>query len=395
MKKTKANPFKPAWFTAVLGAAGSFGAVAHGMDLGGNPPPVTFHDLVSQALLSSNSGNYLDTDAKNGTFAFYLPGLDALADPLFPTCMTAQAFNPDLDKIGRFKAILDGALAEYASPDSSGAPTDGIHQTQGGDNSVADEGLARPYLLLAPGLDYAHWRDAYLALAGGEGLVGRPFNEEGDIYFESYAGEFYPPLDSGAGNGHYLPPNVQLDAIHSATETGGQFWWNSPVPGLRAGTGGGYVFGFAYDTSILTGAGDILIPKESSHLTFLQGSLEYLWKAWTFQTAYYTYYVMPDSGVSTELDAWSASAAYRFNRWLAAGACYTQSHDRTDDGSNTQQSENDLALAFRFDPTKWWSFKLEGHYLEGSGLLDEGLANASAPDNHGRFLLAIKTTVSF
>jgi hypothetical protein len=56
--------------------------------------------------------------------------------------------------------------------------------------------------------------------------------------------------------------------------------------------------------------------------------------------------------------------------------------------------QNDAALSFRFDPTDWWTFKIEGHYIEGTGLLRDSVNNPVRSDD-GWFMLALKTTFSF
>jgi hypothetical protein len=397
MKKTKAKPLRKAWLTAFIGAAGGIGVSAYGLNLGANPPPVSVNGFSSQGFLPWSGRNYLDTDTRNSTLHFPVAKLSASVIHFPTTCLAAQALTQELGTLEQFEAILDYALGEYASHDGFDAPASDSRQSQDNCHVVLDEDLAQPYALLAPALDDSGWRDGYLLLDGGESFGMWSLDEAEDAFDENYADGFSPPLDllaiSEAHN--YLPPNVQLEAIHSATETGGQFWWNSPIHGLRAGPGGGYVFGFAYDTSILTGAGDILLPRESSHITFLQGSLEYLWKAWTFQTGFYAGHVLADSGVTTDLNAWSANASYRFTHWIAAEACYTDCRDTMDEASDSRQHQKDLALAVRFDPTSWWSFKLEGHYVRGSGLLDQDGYISSAQDNHGWFLLAVKTNLSF
>jgi hypothetical protein len=397
MKKTKAKPLRKAWLTAFIGAAGGIGVSAYGLNLGANPPPVSVNGFSSQGFLPWSGRNYLDTDTRNSTLHFPVAKLSASVIHFPTTCLAAQALTQELGTLEQFEAILDYALGEYASHDGFDAPASDSRQSQDNCHVVLDEDLAQPYALLAPALDDSGWRDGYLLLDGGESFGMWSLDEAEDAFDENYADGFSPPLDllaiSEAHN--YLPPNVQLEAIHSATETGGQFWWNSPIHGLRAGPGGGYVFGFAYDTSILTGAGYILLPRESSHITFLQGSLEYLWKAWTFQTGFYAGHVLADSGVTTDLNAWSANASYRFTHWIAAEACYTDCRDTMDEASDSRQHQKDLALAVRFDPTSWWSFKLEGHYVRGSGLLDQDGYISSAQDNHGWFLLAVKTNLSF
>ena len=397
MKKTKAKTLRKAWLTAFIGAAGGIGVSAYGLNLSTNSPPVGVNGFASQGLLPWSERNYLDTDTRNSTFHFPVARLGASVIQLPTTCLAARALTQGLGTLEQFEAILDYALGEYASHDCFDAPASELRQSQANCHVVLDEDLAQPYGLLAPSLADASWHDGSLLLDGGEGIGMRSLDEAGDAFDESYADGFSPPLDllaiSEARN--YLPPSVQMEAIHSATETGGQFWWNSPIHGLRAGPGGGCVFGFAYDTSILTGAGDILLPRESSHITFLKGSLEYLWKAWTFQTGFYAGHVLADSGVTTDLNAWSANASYRFTHWIAAEAAYTDCRDTTDESGDSMQHQKDLALALRFDPTSWWSFKLEGHYVRGSGLLDQDGYISSAQANHGWFLLAVKTNLSF
>ena len=57
--------------------------------------------------------------------------------------------------------------------------------------------------------------------------------------------------------------------------------------------------------------------------------------------------------------------------------------------------QNDAALCFRFDLKDWWVFKVEGHYLEGTGLLRDNANNPVQSNNNGWFMLAVKTTFSF
>ena len=71
-------------------------------------------------------------------------------------------------------------------------------------------------------------------------------------------------------------------------------------------------------------------------------------------------------------------------------------HDR--DGATlavpSDAYQKDLALSLRFDPTSWWVFKVEGHYIHGTDLLADNAANPSR-NNDGWFMLALKTTFSF
>jgi len=65
------------------------------------------------------------------------------------------------------------------------------------------------------------------------------------------------------------------------------------------------------------------------------------------------------------------SAAWRANHWLELGAYYSQYHfDQRLVGTPTTTpglDQSDYALSARFDITDYLIFKLEGHYMYGSG----------------------------
>jgi len=56
--------------------------------------------------------------------------------------------------------------------------------------------------------------------------------------------------------------------------------------------------------------------------------------------------------------------------------------------------QKDAALALRFDATASWTFKIEGHYLRGTGLLQNSAGNP-AQNGNGWWMLDLKTTFSF
>jgi hypothetical protein len=48
----------------------------------------------------------------------------------------------------------------------------------------------------------------------------------------------------------------------------------------------------------------------------------------------------------------------------------------------------------RFDLKPWWIFKIEGHAINGTGLLRDSASNPVTKNNDW-FMLAVKTTFSF
>jgi hypothetical protein len=178
-------------------------------------------------------------------------------------------------------------------------------------------------------------------------------------------------------------------------------WWNTPFNGLRFGASGGVVPLIDYTSRITTRGGSVLI-NTMNEANFQQFSGEYLWKAWTFQTEFYlkNYYAKSAGPADTHSAAWYVSAAYRFNKRFEAGAYYTEFYNdiRNRNGSRlavpSDGYQKDAALALRFDLTDRWIFKVEGHYIRGTGLLQDSADNP-ARNGDGWFMVALKTTISF
>lgn len=99
---------------------------------------------------------------------------------------------------------------------------------------------------------------------------------------------------------------------------------------------------------------------------------------------------------NSAFDAWYIGSSYRFNKWFEPGMYYGEYYGDTGDRGNSLTFQKDLALAFRFDIKDWWIFKVEGHYLNGTGLIEDNAANAGKNyDARAWFMLAVKTTFSF
>jgi hypothetical protein len=363
---------------------------------GTNGLPLGFHGFVSQGFLYSSSYNYLG-ESSQGSFKFFEAGLNVSFNPFPRTRIAAQGFAYDVGEAGNYNPVLDYALAEYTFNDYFGIRAGRIRRPQGIYNDIQDVDVARTFVLLPQGIYDARWRDFYVSLDGGEFFGTIPLKKAGSLSYEFYGGMINPSLDGGAALEirYSLPPSGRLNSMDSAEEFGGQLWWNTPVDGLRFGAAGGFVPVFNFNTTIQIPSGSIR-PNNRNEAVFQQYSAEYLWKAWTFQTELYFRDYYPEAAGMPETDSltWYASAAYRFNKWFEAGGYYTQYYGDTDQTGNSLLYQKDAALALRFDATDWWIFKIEGHYIRGTGLLQDNADNPVQNDN-GWWLLAVKTTFSF
>ena len=374
------------------------------LKLGTNLPPVDFHGFASQGLLYSSSYNYLG-DTKDATGKFFEAGVNTSFNPFARTRIAAQGFLFDVgDNVGQYHPFLDYALLEYTLNDHIGLRAGRIRRPAGIYNHIQDVDLARTWVLLPQGVYDARWRDFSASLDGGELFGNFSLGPVGGFSYEVYIGNLTMSRNGGVANAIQNSQPYSFDGIDDCLIVGGQLWWNTPLDGLRVGLSGGYLRNWGYSIH----ANPALQLHAVGDIPFGQVSLEYAWRSWTFQAEYYTHDLnghnynnlgFPADSFTGRLhdhpDSWYVSAAYRFNKWFEAGAYYTEHYNDVDHRNNTPDSnQKDTALTLRFDPKDWWLIKIEGHYLNGTGLLND---NASNPvrQNNGWFMLALKTTFSF
>jgi hypothetical protein len=397
MKTMKEKIIKRLAVVLVLAAIAGARLQAADLNLfGTNGPPVDFHGFVSQGFLYSSDYNYLGESSK-GSFQFTEAALNASFNPLPRTRISAQAFTYDVGDAGRYDFVLDYAQAEYTFNDYFGVRAGRIRRPQGIYNDIQDVDVARTFVLLPQGIYDARWRDFYATLDGGEFFGTIPLKLAGSLSYEIYGGMIHPSEDGGIALyiRSSLPASGSLDSINSAEVFGGQLWWNSPVDGLRFGMAGAFIPTLDYNLTIQT-LGGPYHPDNRQGVAFEQYSAEYVWKAWTFQAETLFLDLHPDAAGMADIHrfTWYGSAAYRFNKWFEAGGYYTEYYGDTTQPDNSLLYQKDAALALRFDATDWWTFKIEGHYIRGTGLLQDNPDNPVQNDN-GWFMLAVKTTFSF
>jgi len=395
--------------TASILAAGS--GQAYELNLGTNMPPIDFHGFISQGFLASTKYDYLANNTKDGSFKFSEAAINASINPFPRTHIAAQGFLFDVGNVGEYFPALDYASIDYTFCDEFGVRAGQIRRPEGIYNSIQDIDLARTSVLLPQGMYDSRWRDFSGSIDGGSVFGNVDLHKVGGLGYEAYGGMVHLADDGGIARllqDSLRNPPTHYKHVNGFPEFGLQLWYNTPVDGLRFGYAFVDALDFSYDY-------DVNIPpfiSLSYHSTINAVehhlSAEYLYKAWTFQAEYkYATYYSHDqingarqSITISSTDTWYVSAAYRFNKWLEAGAYYTEDYANVGDrngstlATHSDGYQKDAALSLRVDPTSWWVFKVEGHYIRGTALLYDTASNPSRGGD-GWFMLAVKTTFSF
>lgn len=397
------------------------GIQAYDLTFNTNLPPITVHGLASQGYLLSSDYNYLANDTKNGSFQFSELGLNVSMNPFPRTRIAVQGFDFDVGNVGQYDPFLDYALIEYTFSDEIGIRGGRIRRPGGIYNTIQDIDLARTFVLLPQGVYDARWRDWGTGLDGLDLFGSLSLGKAGSVSYEAYAGKVTMQENGGPSRTLAYDTGFNVDTMEDAPIFGYQLWYNPPLDGLRIGAELNYLDDWHMNGHVNSpilvsvpvpfppGAlpGYIHSTTMAANVLAQQYSIEYLWKEWTFQTEYslfdvtgYYHYPIYIPAIPTTVnravhgesnpEAWYAAVSYRINKHVELGTYYSLWHDLTLGGH-----QNDAALTARVDLTDWWIFKIEGHWLEGTGLLYDAADNPHVNNNSGWFMLAVKTTVSF
>ena len=352
------------------------------------------HGFVSQGYLRTTSNNYLaKTESNRGSFEFAEVGIN-FTQPLSEKLRTGiQLFARDLGPIGNYSIKADWFYVDYRWTDALGLRAGRIKLPFGLYNESNDIDAARVPILLPQSMYPARSRDYLLAQTGVE-LYGRLLlGAAGALDYRAYGGTIF--LESTT------PPGgpIVVQELTVPYLFGGRLLWETPLDGLRVG---GSAQKLRLDSTFLQ-AGVSTLVKIPALLWV--ASLEYAANDLTLAAEYGRWHVSSTSSVpedptfNTKLDSERAyvMAALRLNDWFEPGAYYSLFFPNVKDRKGTGAQQHDVALTLRFDLDTHWLFKLEGHYMLGTGDLDRRLNGGAALDDltrrWGAFLA--KTTAYF
>ena len=381
-------------------------------------PAIALHGFVSQGAFVSTANDYLG-HSERGSFEFLEAAINVSSQVTDRLRIGAQLFTRDLGPIGNYTFALDWAHLDYRLRDWLGLRAGRIKIPFGLYNEFIDVDAARLHILPPQSVYATRNRDILLAHTGFSLYGSSAPGAAGALDYHGYAGALFVDPSS---NALVVVGPVELDAVDTKYVAGAQLFWRTPLTGLRVGGSllhSNLAFHFSVDPLTrmqLVMAG--LVPDDFDG-TFIYGyrdinlgigSAEYLVGDWTFsaeysRTAYHVYSSIPTVFPPTDIDSEGmyGMASYRVTEKLEAGAYYSlffvDAGDRDGSGERFTEShrayQKDLAVTARLDVNDSWLWKLEGHYMDGTGdLIDDDPAD---PDNlaskWGFFL--VKTTLTF
>jgi len=371
---------------------------------------IDIHGFVSQGFMKTSHNNYLTEDSEDGSFQFNEVGINFSTQLSNKLRVGMQLFSRDLGDLGNNEVILDWAYADYRWQDWLGFRAGRIKMPFGLYNETRDFDMLRTSILLPQGVYDEGLRDT-LAAINGVALYGEvPLDTLGGLSYQTQYG-FLTGSDDGAAAALIEDGTAfNVTDVEIPRSAMAQLQWQTPIDGLRLGVTGGLSDGMTADmetTSDFALGSDIPVRMNLDDIETVVLSGEYVVDDWTFNAEWFkrtgdivttadNFPVAPGvqmDGVQLnqsklEMKGHYVGAAYRFNDWFELGSYYSISTP-----SYGASKTKDLALSARFDLSESWTFKLEGHYLDGTSVLMSD-SNPGTPEDDW-FMLLAKATFSF
>ncbi len=385
---------------------------------------IDIHGFISQGYLCSSDYNYLAHDSEGGSFQFNEIGINFAKDLTDKLRIGIQFLARDLGDLYNDDPEIDWAYADYRWKDWLGLRAGILKVPMGLYNESRDVDMLRTFVLLPSGVYHETYREYSMGLSG-IGIYGAlPIGAAGDLDYVMEAGTLNLDADdsgiakvyaddvnrewnaSGLGDFDFEIEDMDVDEVYV-----GALQWRSPW-GLRLGTTVNFSSFVAEATDSINNATANLDSYEMRTYTV---SAEYTWEDLVVAAEYWNnmtktksnFYDIPILGdirddVRAEREGYYVSASYRVNEWLELGSYYSMYYADADDhngddvvGAPDHKAwTEDIALATRFDINEYWTFKMEGHRMNGTAVVVGSDNDDSFPDQRW-WLFTAKITFSF
>ncbi len=352
---------------------------------------IDIHGFASQGYMKSDNNNFM-ANTSEGTFDFTEYGLNAGVDIVDQLRIGAQLYGRDLGTMGKYKPTLDWAVVDYRWQDWLGVRAGRIKMPYGLYNESRDLDMLRTGVFLPQSVYNESWRDAFASMNYGAGLYGYvPLSLAGSVNYEVQGGTL--DFDEHGGLARYINSVFSVDTYDMQNDWAylGRVMWNTPLDGFRLGYSRA-VFNLIAKAETLNNPLWPMGPgAQADYEGTVQGnvlSAEYTWQDLVLSAEYMwaplDYKINNDSlGTLLENDptiqGYYGMGTYRFTDWFQVGLSYSVYYPNEKDKNGEgvaimgQPEYNawlkDAALTTRFDFWEYWTFKLEGHALDGGAVM--------------------------
>lgn len=371
---------------------------------------VQVHGWFSQGFAHSDENNYLTMNTSSGSGAFTDAGLSMSTAITDQFRIGAQGYVRDIGKLGEGHPTLDWAYGDYRFASWFGVRAGKVKTALGLYNDTQDAEFLHTWAILPQSTYPLDLRSTTLAHTGGD-IYGRiSLRRAGELNYTAYAG--IRSFDKYGGIYYFsADQGIPIDSDSGHVE-GGDVRWTTPLSGFMVGASGINLtedrHGHAMPPSSLAGTTYTISP-DPDHIISAYGDYER--GPWHLNGEFrrelsvlkINFSSLPTpmfySGETSK--SWFLSAAYRISKRLQIGTYHARFLVDHPDAPTDPYANHiyDQTITARYDITRWWNFKLEGHFIDGYGDVysAHGFYSRSNPDGlkPTTDLLVLRSGVNF
>jgi hypothetical protein len=353
---------------------------------------IQIHGFATQGFLFSSTNNYLSMNSSSGS-AQWTEGAISVSDPVTDNLRVGMQLHMyQLGQFGGSNVQVDWASGDYRFNDRLGFRAGKIKTPLGLFNDSQDVDSLFLWILLPQAMYPVDNRGFDLAELGGE-LYGslNLGKRAGSVQFQGHAG--YSSIDR---NGGYSQQLVDFGLVFpnppGGKTQGGDLRWLTPCRGFMLGFS---VLGQAVDETAAEGS--IRVPANLGMAYYAQwqtGKLYFAGEYW--RTPINPTLTLGTTTVYVPLDtrSWYVMGSYHLTKKMDVGSYYSHYVNSAADTSLPENYSKDLVVSGRYNFNPYFYAKLEGHFLQGTGLGYYSMVNPNGLKTNSN-MLAAKVGFSF
>jgi len=368
------------------------------------------HWYLSQGFVSSTDNNYLRMQTSRGSL-FTEAGLNVSLQMTHKLRVGAQLYDRYMGELGKGQPHLDWAFADYRLKDWIGLRGGKIKTPLGLYTDIQDQSFLHTWALLPQSLYPADLRSVSVAHVGGDIYGNISSTRGGSFSYTGFAGSI--PNDSRGGYRYGIEAQGgTLTGGAAGQMVGVDFRWDTPMSGLTAGAS------LVYNHRSFNGTlGPSPVPLSYSTTRDRVTAIFGVYARGNFHADAEYRDQTRDAEITAEIPgrpvirtigadepAWFSSAAYRLSKRAEVGGYYSHYRVKLTNPTVAVTGSGrdhifDKAVTVRFDLTRFWALKIEGHFMDGVGA--PGQAHGFYPQDNPQGLqptthmLVIRTSCYF
>jgi len=327
---------------------------------------IQFHGFVTQGFLFSSNNNYLTMQSSSGSLQ-WTDGAVSVTDSLTDSLRVGiQLHMYQLGQLGGPNVQVDWASGDYKVNDRLGFRAGKVKTVMGLFNDSQDVDAIFLWILLPQGDYPVDNKSFFLSHLGGDVYGNLPLGRRaGKLGFTGFVGESYSDLNGGfvkqAADGGLVFTTAPAGKIY-----GGDLRWETPWRWL--------VVGSSANIQTLDGTapgGGVHVPPTFMAVEYAQfekGKFYFAWERMKLPLSTIVTIGPEVIPVPQDQRSWFAMGSYRLSKKVQLGGYYSHYINKALDTNLPANYSKDRVVSGRYDFNSYFYGKIEGHFLQGTGL---------------------------